>query len=173
MEVQNFMLKKNIFTAVFVMLIIVCLIILSVAIITLHKDSVSKKVRNNIISEIESQCPSDDGTCEINLKELTDFEWDKIILYQISTSKHSIENALGFEFKETKDFDSGIIFVKNNKIICNIKIFEHPDNLYIPLRFVIEDEDKFFDCAVLYYDNAILKAEKQTIDGHKCYIVSA
>lgn len=54
---------------------------------------------------------------EMNINDFVDFEWDYMIIYKNPTSASDIKEIAGIIYEKELDLESGMIFVKDNKII--------------------------------------------------------
>lgn len=59
----------------------------------------------------------------IYLADFTDFQWDKMMIFNYPTSVEEVKSALGVEYDNSMDLVSGMIFVRDNKVVCD-EIFE-------------------------------------------------
>ncbi|MDR0287581.1 MAG: hypothetical protein LBI03_07765 [Clostridiales bacterium] len=70
-------------------------------------------------------------TTEFRLDDLVTFDWDYVYTFYPNMSKDEIENIIGFKSNEIKKTENEnldqLMFVKNNKVVCNIVGF--PDKL--------------------------------------------
>jgi hypothetical protein len=51
------------------------------------------------------------------MDEITDFAWDRMLLYQVMSSESEISTVLGVDFRGIVDMSSGMVFVKDNEIV--------------------------------------------------------
>lgn len=106
----------------------------------------------------------------IKLNEITGFKWDKMLIYQVGSSRKAISKALGVEYKDSVDLMSGIIFVYNNKIVYEERIPYNPErpgklNWYPGNGF---DTPNY---RVFTSDDAIFRGSSNKIDGKTYYKV--
>lgn len=93
-------------------------ILLIISLIPVFISCSPKKIETKIIRTLERNCPGD--TCTINLGELTDFEWEKMYLFDDWASPEKIAAATGIEYKKAGQFPNGyrkMIFVNAKKIV--------------------------------------------------------
>ena len=58
------------------------------------------------------------GTSEVTLEELTNFDWEYVVLFGQATTRESISEIIGIEYTGRAGIDTAvIIFIKNNSII--------------------------------------------------------
>lgn len=127
-----------------------------------HIGSVGK----NIINEIDAN-----GDCTIDLKMVTDFEWDKVIIvsadfFAIGYSKEHIKELWGIEYEFSSGFKSRLIFLKNNSIVHEesyLASIEHP------VKFDISVSSGMDYYCILPYDNAYITAEQGEYNSETCY----
>ncbi len=59
----------------------------------------------------------ENGNVDVALSDLTDFDWDKAVVYVDLMLGKEIEDAVGIKYDKTLDMSSGIVFVKDKKIV--------------------------------------------------------
>ncbi|MBY9079731.1 hypothetical protein [Paenibacillus sp. CGMCC 1.18879] len=110
------------------------------------------------------------GVSAISLKEITDFKWDKVVIFQVGSSDEEINNALGVKYEGPTDLMSGMVFVLDDKIVHEELIpyqTEHPANLQI----FIEKKAKDPNCVAFTLENAVLKGSKEELDDVTYYSI--
>ena len=55
--------------------------------------------------------------CEINLTDITDFEWDKVYIYNHPTTLENVSDTLGIRYENFVEHRRPIIFLYKNKIV--------------------------------------------------------
>ena len=53
----------------------------------------------------------------MKLSDYTKFEWDNVIIYKNTISNKELSEFLGIDYKKGLDLKSGMIFIKDNKIV--------------------------------------------------------
>ena len=128
--------------------------------------------RNRIIYEIDNNYQTG-IKLEINIADITEFYWDKMLIYSAGASYTGINEALGFEFKEDPNiFRGGIVFVYNSEVVFEDSVFFNPDR---PPRFSYFVEHRFGTprYAVFTPENAILIGRKRERRGSMHYSLIA
>lgn len=100
-----------------------------------------------------------DEPCIVEMNEVTKFEWDNMIIYQVGSSSSEISEILKVDFNDSVDLKSGIIFVKGNKIVYKESVAYNPEKPSKLLYYVgrLFDEEKY---GVFTPDNAIFEGVK-------------
>ena len=60
----------------------------------------------------------------IYFADFTDFQWDKMMIFNYPTSIEEVETALGVEYDNSMDLVSGMIFVRDGEVVYD-EIFEY------------------------------------------------
>lgn len=107
-------MKKIMFFIVFVVLLAGC-------------SNHNKELEESISTAIQQN-----NTEEIDLNAFTDFTWNKAFIITPYTSQKSINEQLGFKFKDSSNIASRddinlILFVENGKVIHFVKIPRYAD----------------------------------------------
>ena len=71
-------------------------------------------LENKIDNKIEGTCKS--GTCLINIRELTDFPWDKMYVFDMSVTYDQMVKVLGVKPTEYTEFTRKLVFMLNHQI---------------------------------------------------------
>lgn len=116
-------------------------------------------VGKSIINEIDNSIDAN-GNCTIDLKAVTDFEWDKVIIVSadflaIGYSKDKIKNIWGIEYELQPGFKSRLIFLKNNSVVYEES---YPASIERSEKFNISVSPKFDYYRILSCDNARVTA---------------
>lgn len=69
-----------------------------------------------LVTRISTTC-GDSNSCTIRLKDVTDFEWDRVYVFKYTASKSEIEKVIGVPFPQYKEFKRSIIFVNGGKLV--------------------------------------------------------
>ncbi|MNM56775.1 hypothetical protein D3C81_679540 [compost metagenome] len=128
-----------------------------------------RSLSDQIIQTIDRKS-NENGTCDISLKEITDFKWDKVVIFQVGSSDEEISSALGIKYEGPTDLISGLVFVLDHKIVHEELIpyqTEHPTNLQI----FIEKKATDPNCVAFTLENAVLKGSKEELDGVTYYSI--
>ncbi len=68
-------------------------------------------VRKKIIEECQSE-----KSCVIKMEDFTNFQWDKLYVFNEGVTLPFINNELGFRYEDYTEFEKVMIFVKDEKI---------------------------------------------------------
>lgn len=93
-------------------------ILLIIILIPLTISCSPKKIETKLIRSLERNCPGD--TCTVNLSDLTDFDWEKMYLFDDWASPEKISAATGIDYKKGGQFPNGfrkMIFLNARKIV--------------------------------------------------------
>lgn len=87
------------------------------------------KINNSVSKEISKKVSDGEGTT-INIANLTNFEWEKLYIFDPYESRDSIQNTIGQEFLKENDIHISVseevtllVFTKNNNVV---HYFNHP-----------------------------------------------
>jgi hypothetical protein len=58
-----------------------------------------------------------DAPCVVRIKELTDFQWDKLYAFSDGAQRSDIEKAIGTPFPEFVEFTRRLVFLNDGKIV--------------------------------------------------------
>lgn len=151
-------------------LLFIIILILTICILHSSKYSIGS-VGKSIINEIDHSIDAN-GDCTIDLKMITDFEWDKVIIVSadflaIGYSKEKIKNIWGIEYEFQPGFKSRLIFLKNNSVVYEESYsasIEHPE------KFNISVSQKLNYYCILPCDNACISAGRSQYNTDEfCY----
>ena len=125
---------------------------------------------NKIIKFIDNNCDVN-NICILKIAEVTDFSWDKMLVYQVGSSNLEISEALGVEYKNLVDLMSGIVFVYQNKIVYKESIPynpERPSKLLIYVGGIFGEPNN----RVFTPHDAIFEASRREKDGQFYYKIA-
>ncbi|MFC3800911.1 hypothetical protein [Cohnella sp. GCM10012308] len=122
---------------------------------------------DSIMKGIDLRC-GELSSCSISMRDITDFKWDKVVVFQVGSSNPEVSHALGFEYHGSTDLMSGIIFVSDNKIVAEQQIAYYPEKPS-KLQVNLEQDPNDPNCASFSSENANFKAGKVVIDGKTYY----
>ena len=77
-----------------------------------------------------------DKVCTVDISEFTDFDWDKLYIFNASVSPEMIAEAVGSDSPEVLQYTRPWIFTKNDKIV-------HAESNEEGIESVVEDEVLF------------------------------
>lgn len=128
--------------------------LLGVVLLSGCKNTGSSQLFDAVKSYTDKNCEVD-SSVEVTLDKLIGFEWDKALVFEYPTTKQEIKNAIGVEYEGEVDLLSGIIFVKNKKIVYDEvygKDFDGHSEFYIyinkdeKLKHKVIDKSTLFEC---------------------------
>ena len=98
------------------------LILLFVVIIMVSCQSNDCELYTNVVAHMEAGEEN-----YITLAELTDFEWDNALVFEMFSDRpehrQAIQDAIGIDFPDTLDMTSAIMFVKDDELV-HYEIFD-------------------------------------------------
>lgn len=127
-------------------------------------------VAENIINQINSSDKSD-IECIIDLKTVTDFEWDKVIVVSADFlaagySQEKIKRIWGIDYEFQSGFRSRLIFIKNDSIAYEESYYASVENT---VKFNISISPSLDYYCILPYDNACITANRGKYKSDYCY----
>lgn len=154
----------------YIILLIAILVLILSIVIVVKVMSDKDKLSNRICETIDNNCNSN-GECVIKMDEITDFAWDKMLLYQVGASASEISEVLGVEFKYTGHISSGMVFVKDDEIIYHESFFWNPEDYPKLQIFVQPIPGEGEEYPVFTPDDAVLFGKRFEIDGKLRYYI--
>ncbi len=149
--------------------IFLTLLVLALFFSCTNKNSLTYKIANYL----ENECQFDADTCEINLDNIIDFDWDIMYTFAEMNPPEGVSNIIGFEYfgKGTNWGTQLFVFIKDNKVVyeeiraewegsfyfysktlgpfIEKKPFYHNQPFYV--RRIKEDNGKYFYEIYQYY----------------------
>lgn len=144
--------------------IIICISIITLIIILSNNTKVSEKV-------IDFCNKQEKNNFEIKISDYTNFDWESLIIYKTPTSKQELFGYVGIDYKNELDLQSGMIFVKDKKIVYE-EYFE--TDFESPYKFIIypyEDINSNNKIQKFSTDEAIFKVERINYKNENRYIL--
>ena len=118
---------------------------------------------DSIAERLYSKC-GDKQPCRLPLKDVTDFEWEKVYVFPVGASLEEIDQTLGFHYKQWEDVGEKIIFVSKGQVVYHEDYFPYPEMKNGTVRFDLSNS-----LYVGLYNEAALSVEKQEIEGGKYF----
>ena len=148
-------MKKNLTLIGIILLALIGFILL------INKDD---KVSSKIIKKYKN---TKEEQFSVNLSDYTRFDWDSIVIYHLPKTKKEISDLAGFEYTDSIDLSSGIIFIKNNKKVYEekFKITKYNDYKFI----VYPTKQNGVRATRIEKKDAIFKGYKTTSKGRTRY----
>lgn len=105
--------------------------------------------------------------CIINIKELTDFQWDKMFVFTSGARNEDIDKAIGIKYPDFVEFTRLMVFTKDGKIVHREK---ESTNIEGAVNGQVNFEGSYVDRFSLYMsDTALFRAEKIELKGGRVY----
>lgn len=73
-------------------------------------------IQRKIINFIEKRCDNQDS-CQITMKDITNFRWEKMYVFEPSVRLDQINKVLGFKYEYFEDIARRIIFTVGDKVV--------------------------------------------------------
>jgi hypothetical protein len=125
-----------------------------------------KALNEEIMKTIDKKCKQS-NSCKIDMKEITDFKWDKMLIFDLGSNRNEISEALGVEYTESADLMYGMVFVFENKIVYDERLGYNPEKPE-KIFYNLGDNSSY---KIYTADNAILKGEKDGEAGKYDYYI--
>ena len=124
-----------------------------------------KVIKPKIAARINNQCSQ--AECVINLKDVTEFKWQKMYLFKTGTSLENIDRALGFHYLYFEDIADRIIFVLDKKVVYHEDEFTNPESK--PRGGVIFQISDIVPYYTTDSSNAYFNVKRESVNGNKYY----
>jgi len=132
------------------LIIIAAILIVLIPAVIISKNLYERgKLSNQICKVIDVKCDDNDANeCVIDLNVIADFSWDKMLLYEVGMTSSEIGEILDVDFSDYLEWMSGMVFVKDNKVVYHESIFYDGEtrvklNIYVER---VDGEGKYFVC---------------------------
>jgi hypothetical protein len=79
------------------------------------KKETTSGFESKLISAITAKCQSQ-VPCTLRIKDVTDFEWDKLYVFKYTASREVVEKVIGNPLKSYNEFHRRIVFTDNGHI---------------------------------------------------------
>ncbi|MCG7856950.1 hypothetical protein MD537_08230 [Flavihumibacter sediminis] len=83
---------------------------------------------NSIAAKLYIKCDKQD-TCIRQVKDVTNFKWDKVFIFPVGASLEEIEKVLGVPYKQWQDVGDRIILVNQGKVVYHEEYFPYPEHV--------------------------------------------
>ena len=126
---------------------------------------------DDIIAEIDKNY-NEAGSCEIALNKITDFQWDKCVIFDYGSNNSEISASLGVDYNGIVDGHSGIVFAYDNEIVYEeTKPYnpDHPKNF----DYCVEKTLGGPTFISFSYDDAILEGTRRKVDDRYYFTLTA
>lgn len=124
-------------------------------------------IRENLVRLIDT-C-SAGASCKVSLGAVTDFEWDRVAVFEVGATPARLSEALGAKYSGETDLTSGVVFSKAGAVVHEETFVLDPEKP-AKLRYDVEDA-----AHVKGYSRAEanFEASKKSIDGTAYYTIHA
>jgi len=125
----------------------------------------SSSMESKIVNHIDS-C----NYCEIILKDITTFSWEKVYIFNTPASLEEIEKAIGSQYPNYKEFTRAWIFMKSNRIIYSEN---NPSNIehVIKDQIIFEDEMDTDKYKIYTQDDIFLPIIKTDFKANRYFVL--
>ncbi len=108
--------------------IFLTLLVLALFFSCINKNSLTYKIANYL----ENDCQFDTDTCEINLDNIIDFDWDIMYTFAEMNPSESVAKAIGVEYTgEGANWNEALmVFIKDNKVVYEEIRTEYGNSFY-------------------------------------------
>ena len=76
----------------------------------------SGRLEQKIAQRVEDSCKPASASV-IRIKDLTDFEWDKMYAFEYNAELYSIEQAIGTSYPDFVQFKRRMVFLKDGRVV--------------------------------------------------------
>ena len=73
-------------------------------------------IEGKLVTTIKATCGESTG-CTIRLRDVTDFDWDRVYVFNYAVTKDQIEKVIGAPFPRYEEFKRSIIFLNGGKVV--------------------------------------------------------
>lgn len=154
-------MKRKILLAV---AIVICISIISIIVITSNHQRLSNKITD--YCDKNTQISS-----EIKLSDFTDFEWDNVIIYRYPVTAKEISEFAGIDYEKALDIQSGMIFVKNGKVVYEEEFETDFESVSPFMIYPYADINSEFKINSFSIEDAVFISEKIRYDNENRYIL--
>jgi hypothetical protein len=108
--------------------------------------------------------------CIIKIRDLTDFQWDKMCAFEYEASLDQIEKALGTKFPDYVEFKRRMVFLKDGKIV-------HREDEPTDIEGLVNGQVSFGESYTnpvwsLTPDTAVFTGKKEEFSGGIYYVLT-
>lgn len=153
------------------LLSLVSIIVILIILLCAGCQTKTSKMSEKMIKVIDNQL-SQNNDCKISIESITDFKWDKMVIFQVGSSNDEITKALGVKYNGRTDLTSGMVFVLNKKVVHEERVPYDPEHQNI-IQYIIEKKPNEPSCVSFTPSNALFKGSREEIDGVFYYTITA
>ena len=109
--------------------------------------------------------------CIVKIKDVTDFQWDQLHVFEDGASLDEIQKSLGTDYSDYVEFKRRLVFLKDGRII---HLEDQPTDIERPVNGQVSFADSYPTNAHWSFtpETAVFRAEKKTFDGGVYYALT-
>ena len=77
---------------------------------------VPHSIEGKLVTQIKTTC-GESTSCTIRLRDVTDFDWDRVYVFNHGVTKDQIEKVIGAPFPRYEEFKRSIIFLNGGTVV--------------------------------------------------------
>jgi hypothetical protein len=111
-----------------------------------------------LYERLEARCPCQGDACIVRLRDVVDFEWDRVVFIRMHAIASQVALALGIARVELPEFEDRILFLDGEEIRLTDSRSYHPEKPYDRTVFLdfSSIDGKF---AIIARDAAVFRLE--------------
>jgi hypothetical protein len=122
-------------------------------------------VSADIIKTFESNSNENDSY-NISISDITDFKWDKLVVFGVGSSNDEVSRALGIEYKDSTDLMEGLVFKFRDGIVYKEELPYNPEHAS-KIQFHFEEGT----CITVTPDSSTFICVREKIDDKYYYML--
>src|SRR5919106_57968 len=75
-----------------------------------------RSFEGKLVTQIKTTCGESTG-CTIHVRDVTDFDWDRVYVFNYAVTKDQIEKVIGAPFPRYEEFKRSIIFLNGGNVV--------------------------------------------------------
>lgn len=149
---------------ILITVITICLITIGTVLILGRTQKVSHKIMSYYDKKEET-------TFEVKLSDFTAFDWDNVIIYKSPVTNKELNEITGINYTKDLDLQSGMIFVKDNEIVCEETFITDFESPYSFIIYPYDDINSERKVNKIEKENAIFNGEKIKYNNENRYVL--
>ncbi len=125
-----------------------------------------ENVEDKIVNNINKNCKQ--FPCVIKIKDVTDFDWDKMYIFDYGADIEQIKNAVGTSIPERTQFTRKLVFTKNGKVIRYEELPTDIENI-VDNEVIFGDSDTYPHTKIYLAEDAVFEVQKYLQGGETYY----
>lgn len=122
-------------------------------------------VENKIVNYVETNCKQ--FPCTVRIIEITDFDWDKMYVFDYGVPFDEIEKVTGTNISVKVEFTRKLIFTRDGKLVRYEELPTDIENI-VNNEVVFGDSNNYSHTKIYSAENAIFEAQKY-LQGNETY----